>query len=65
MPRPKPGYHDVTVQIPEELWVALVEEGEREQRSATAQLTYILSLRYKIPVPRSKGPGRPPKKKLT
>src|SRR5438105_10262312 len=63
MPRPKAGYHDLALQIPDGLWGALAEEAQRERRSITGQLTRILQDRYPhapLPVETSKR-GRPPK----
>jgi hypothetical protein len=69
MAKPKEGFHDLFAQVPEELWQALSDEANREQRSVTGQLIYILRQRYpdvsKEPPaaqPRRR-PGRPPKRR--
>jgi hypothetical protein len=46
MARPKEGFHDLFAQIPEALWQALSADAERNQRSATRQLVWILHQRY-------------------
>lgn len=63
MPRRKPGYHDMTVQVPDAIWQALVEASERENRSVSYLVNQMLGEQFNVPVPRTKGPGRPPKKK--
>lgn len=50
----KEGYHDAYLRMPVEVWEALREEAEREERSATAQLVHILRERYKIDPPKPK-----------
>jgi hypothetical protein len=40
------GYHDLFAQIPVELWQALNHDAERNERTATKQLIWILRERY-------------------
>ena len=67
MAKPKEGFHDLFAQIPEELWQALAAEADREQRSITGQLIYLLKQRYpdaetgQSQPPDKKRPGRPRK----
>jgi hypothetical protein len=46
----KKDHHDMLARLPEAVWAALADEARREDRSATAQLVYILRTRYGIPV---------------
>jgi hypothetical protein len=46
MAKLKEGYHDGFAQIHEELWQALVEDAERNARSATKPLEWILRRQY-------------------
>jgi hypothetical protein len=46
MAKPREGYHDLFAQIPDELWTALNEDAERNERTATKQLIWILKERY-------------------
>ncbi len=69
MAKPKEGYHDLFAQVPEPLWQALAAEADREERSITSQLVYILKQRYEdaeagpAPAPGKRRPGRPRKEK--
>ena len=63
MATPRDGYHDLFAQVPEDLWQALRAEAEAEERSATAQLIYILRGRYGRPEPPRQPPAPRPGRK--
>jgi hypothetical protein len=55
------GFHNWLVQLPKSLWEALNREAEREERTATAQLAFILKQRYPEAAPPPRPRGRPKK----
>jgi hypothetical protein len=46
MAKPREGYHDMFAQIPKTLWHALNDDAEKNDRTATRQLIWILKERY-------------------
>jgi hypothetical protein len=56
MAKPKEGYHDMFAQIPEGLWQALADDAERNQRSATGHLIWLLRQQYPNAVIQSSPP---------
>lgn len=64
MTKRRPGYHNLSLQIPEVLWVALWREAEESGDSASKVLTRILARHYKVgkeEMPKPRKAGRPPK----
>jgi hypothetical protein len=63
MAKPREGYHDVFAQIPEPLWQALSEDAERNERSATGQLIWLLRQQYPDAIQKDAPPVETPAKR--
>jgi hypothetical protein len=48
---PREGYHDFFLQIPDELWEALKADAQKNRRSATGHLLWMLQERFPDAVP--------------
>lgn len=62
----RPGYRNLTTQLPDAVWGALYADIQRRGESITQALTRVLSKHYRIPqsrIPPPRRPGRRPKKK--
>lgn len=65
MARPRNEYKNVTTQLPDAIWAALVAEAESNGESIAKLLSSILAKRYRVPadqLPKPKRTGRRPKK---
>lgn len=66
MPKPREGFHNFLVQIPDEIWDRLCARAEADPSASIAGLVnVILAKHFKIPLaslPKPKRAGRKPKR---